>query len=861
MLNDYWFSSRLLSRRDHTRLFNSTGTHAGWYLILLLTINMLGAGIAAAQEQPQRMQSLQTINFNIPPQSLGSALNAFAETSGWQVSFPAEMAAEATSPGVSGTHTPEAALQTLLAGTGLTYRFTDAQTITLMPAPRISTPPQPSVQEQGPPGPPETVSPEVRQKPVKLPEVVVKEIRERDDTKTYVAEEATTATRTETPVRDIPQSVQVITRKVIQEQRNFRLQEALENVSGINTVTPTTSIFDGLILRGFQANQTNFFRNGLFDPLGNIFGADTYNIQRIEVLKGPASVLYGQGVPGGIINITTRRPLPDSYYAGNVTLGNFNFYRSEVDATGPLNESKTLLYRLNVAGQRAESFIDIARRDLMAFAPSVTWLMGPRTTLTVEADYMKRWYNNIGAIGVPAQGSVLPNVNGEIPRNLFVGLGDLDQNNRASYRIGYDLTHQFNNTWSIRNAYRYAILEIDQFTTTPLALLADQRTLTRRANNNGDSLGRQHVHNMITNLIGHFRIWEMDHTLLTGVELRQNRLNPGGLATRTAPSLDIFAPNYSLQPGAVISTSFSESDTKQAAFYLQDQIDLLPNLKLLGGFRFDYVHQFGRFGTSAATSPDQNSDDTAVSPRVGLVYQPIEPVSLYASWMRGFLPNDPTFFNPDGKLFEPERSTQYEVGMKTFFLQNRMSATLAWFHLTRENLLTPDPVNPLFQVQTGEQRSQGVELDVTASLTAGWNVIASYAYTDAEVTADNNLALIHKRLANVPYNKATLWSTYYFQEGALKGFGLGGGVFGYTSRNASIFGVQREVPGYVRLDTALYYNRDLAPDNWLRAKTLNIALNFRNLLDQRYIQSTQNSTTLFFFGEPRTVLATVGLQF
>lgn len=200
--------------------------------------------------------------------------------------------------------------------------------------------------------------------------------------------------------------------------------------------------------------------------------------------------------------------------------------------------------------------------------------------------------------------------------------------------------------------------------------------------------------------------------------------------------------------------------------------------------------------------------------------------------------------------------------MKTFFLQNRLSTTLAWFHLTRENILTPDPFVTGLQVQTGEQRSQGIELDVTASLTDGWNVIASYAYTDAEVTADNNPALLHKLLGNVPYSKATLWSSYYVQEGALKGFGVGGGVYGFTSRNASIFGPgQVEIPGYVRIDAALYYNHELRPRNWLGAKYVNIALNLRNLLDKGYIESAQNSTTAFFFGEPRTVLATVRLRF
>ena len=198
-------------------------------------------------------------------------------------------------------------------------------------------------------------------------------------------------------------------------------------------------------------------------------------------------------------------------------------------------------------------------------------------------------------------------------------------------------------------------------------------------------------------------------------------------------------------------------------------------------------------------------------------------------------------------------------------MDNRVSATLAWFHLTRENLLTPNPDPALafqgFSIQTGEQRSQGIELDVTASLMTGWNVIASYAYTDAEVTQDNDPSLLNKRLANVPYNKLTFWSTYFFQEGALKGFGVGGGIFAFSNRNASLFGNQNEIPGYVRADAALYYNHDLRPDNWLRAKTLFAAVNMRNLLDQRYVATSQNGSQFFLFGEPRTVLATVGLQF
>ncbi|WP_173050333.1 TonB-dependent receptor [Nitrospira sp. KM1] len=823
------------------------------------------SGLAWAQDQSVRQ-------FDIPAGSLAPALNRFADETSLQLVYDTKLADGRTTAGISGSYTVDQALKLLLVGTGLDYRFANDRTVTLQQAEGSAVIVPPVVATEGTSSG-AGMSSQTGQKPVKVPEILVKEVRERDnDTKSYVAEEASTATRTDTPVRDIPQSIQVVTRKIIEEQRAFRLQEALQNVSGITPSFPVTQQFDNIIIRGFQANNNNFFRNGLFDQFNAQSGSDTYNIQRLEVLKGPSAVLYGLGDPGGIINIVTSKPLPDPAYAGNVTLGNFNFYRSEIHGTGPLNADRTLLWRLDVAGQKANSFVDFANRDLMAFAPSITWLMSHKTTLTVQAEYIKRWYNNLAALGVPVEGSVRPNINGEIPRNRFTGFGDFDKNNRTTYRAGYDLTHQFNNNWSVRNAYQYSILESDQIAGFGLALLADQRTLTRGVGTGVESsLNRQHLHSMVTNLVGHFKLLETDHTLLTGVELRQVRQNPVQITNRRSPAsdpsllnLDLFAPSYGVNPlsAPVTTNNLFAGDLKLVGVYIQDQIALLSNLKFIGGVRFDYVYQSSTSGAVASNPSEQTSDSTGVSPRLGLVYQPVEPVSLYTTWMRGYLPNSPGNFNPGGKLFDPERSTLYEIGMKTFFFQNRLSTNLAWFHLTRENLLTPDPFIPGFQVQTGEQRSQGIEFDVTASLAAGWNIIASYAYTDAEVTADNNPTLINKRLALVPYNKATLWSTYHFQEGVLKGFGLGGGVYGYTSRNASIFGPgQVEIPGYVRADAALYYNHDLQVGNWLGAKEVNIALNFRNLLDQRYVEAAGNTTTLFYFAEPRTVLATVGLRF
>ncbi|SLM50108.1 Ferrichrome iron receptor [Nitrospira japonica] len=808
----------------------------------------------------------QPVDFDIAAKPLAGALAEFAAATNLQVLYSGELTKGLNTAGVSGRHEPEEALKMLLKDSGLTYRFTDVNTVTLdradssMLAPAAGTAAVgagvavAAADDEG------AVSGTASSKPVKVPEILVKEVRERDnDVKSYVAQEDGTAMRTDTPIRDVPQSIQVITRKVMEEQRTFRLANSLENLAGVVTNRNTQGLNDSFLIRGFQVN--NVYRNGLIDPSNINNATDNYNIQRLEVLKGPAAVLYGMGDPGGIVNLVTKKPLPDPYYSANFMVGSYNFYRTELDATGPLNASKTLLYRINFAGQKAESFVDYVKRDLIAVSPAITWLIGARTAVTFEADYIKR--NNPDYGGLPALGTVLPNINGPLPRNRNTTLGPFERYERWQTRVGYDLTHQFNSDWAIRNAYRYTVFQEDQLVTAfATSLLPDQRTLTRAGLEGGSSgsVWHRHFQNMFTNLTGHFKLLRMDHNLLVGFELRQDKTDPTQGVSATAPNLDLYAPDYSQGLGSVTSSFFQKSDSKMAGMYLQDMIALLPNLKFLGGVRFDYVHQSANF-SQQFSGPDQTSDDTAVSPRLGLVYQPIEPVSLYTSWTRGFLPNTPDTFNPNGQLFEPERSTQYEVGIKTFFLDNRISTTLAWFHLTRENLLTPDPVTPGVQVQTGQQRSQGVELDVTASLTSGWNVIASYAYTDAEVTQDNDPALVNRRLGFVPYNKGTLWSTYHFQEGILQGFGVGGGVFGYSNRNASIFGPQLTVPGYVRVDAALYYNHNMETGNWLRAKQVNVAVNFRNLFDQAYIESGFNSTTRLFYGEPRTVLATVGIKF
>jgi iron complex outermembrane recepter protein len=283
--------------------------------------------------------------------------------------------------------------------------------------------------------------------------------------------------------------------------------------------------------------------------------------------------------------------------------------------------------------------------------------------------------------------------------------------------------------------------------------------------------------------------------------------------------------------------------------YIQDQIALTDSLKLLIGGRYDWISyrnetlDFGSLGNTT-TEPYQN--DGAFSPRIGLVYQPSDTVSLYASYSRSFLQS--TGFNPDGRRFESTRGTQYEVGVKTDFLDGALSATLAAYHLTKTNITTPDPDNPLFSIQTGEQQSQGVELNATGEILPGWNIIASYAYTDAEVTEDNTIPE-GNRLANVPENQASLWTTYTIQEGDLRGLGFGLGLF-YVGERQGDLANSFQLDDYLRTDAAVYYQRG----------RFRSAINIQNLFDIEYANSSFGRTATER-GNPFTIVGSVSWKF
>jgi len=660
----------------------------------------------------------------------------------------------------------------------------------------------------------------------------------------YRVPNASTATRTDTPILNIPASIQVIPRQILEDQQATQLNEALRNASSVSTRNSSLSLTESVIIRGFDSSF-NIFTNGFRNITGGSAAVrrDVANIEQIEVLRGPASVLYGRGEPGGTINIITKQPLREAYYAVEGAIGSFDFYRPSLDISGPLNSDATVLYRLNAAYENSGAFVDFFNVERFFVAPVLSFQLGENTTLSLEGSYSND--SRPGYQGLPAVGTVLSNPLGDVPRSRNLGDPDIGNVNFTVGEIGYRLEHRFSDNLILRNAFRADFFNQDrneQLLVT--GLQADNRTVNRRASRTTGS--NVQFYTLQTELIGTIQTGSIEQELLLGVELGHTR-SEGRVFSASAPPIDLFNPVYGL-PLLNFNEVFNAVETRNIlGVYAQDLISIDDNLTILLGGRFDLVDYQYEDNLDDLFSVGQQ--DTAFSPRFGIVYQPIPPVSLYASYSRSFSPLGAFGSrNVDGEPFKPTTGESLEAGVKAEFLDGRLLATLAAYQLTRQNLITDDPDRPDFSIQIGEERSRGVELDVIGEILPGLNLIANYAYTDALVTEDNR-GFEGNRPNNVPQHSGSLWLTYEIQDGNLQGLGFGTGVFVVGERKgdrANTF----DLPGYVRTDAAIYYQRE----NW------QAGLNFRNLFGVDYFESASNRNRVNP-GAPFTVLGSISVNF
>lgn len=802
--------------------------------------------------------------FNIPPQSLGSAMTAFADQANYRLLVPSDVTEGKTSSGVTGRHTPEDALALMLAGTGLSYRLTEPRTMTLEPAAALPAPSATLAHATAPElrNPNTEVSRQA--KPVKVPEIVVKDVEDRG----YAVDESSSATRIPAPIHDTPRSVEVVTRQVLDDQKVIRFSDALRNVSGTSQSSTQGGQGGSFMIRGF-ISDLNVFKNGFRDD--STFSAraqrDIINIESIDVVKGPPSYLYGRSDPGGVINQVTKAPLKNAYYSAEMIVGSYGLYRPQIDVGGPLNDSKTLTYRFNGMYESAESYRDGVKSERIFLAPTFGWEISSRTTLRFEGEYL---YDKS-----PIDRGLVAIGNGVAPIPVSRFLGDPTRKNETQNgKATLTLWHQINDMFKWRSAFRASV-------TRSRYSSLESNFLVGPESDGILNLARYEIpttvqsHYWQNELHGVFSTGSIKHKTILGIELGREYSTArtygdfgGDTSTPGAFSyINIFNPNDRLFLNPAL-TNFSNTNQTNNILgaYFGDQVALLDNLHMHFGGRFDLFDQKNdvRPDDFTTVGSQNKRTDTAFSPSIGVTYQPVKPVALFANYTESFAPQSAGSRSVDGSLFSPERGKSYEGGVKLQAYDGRLRSTIAVFDITKKNVLTNDPLNGfLFSVATGKQRSQGIEFDIQGRILPGWDIIANYAYIDARVKNDLLFAE-GSRVSNSALHQGSLWTTYFFQEGVVKGFGAGIGMYAQGKRNG-VFQCQDpancqapfELAGYVRMDAALYYRKQ----EIFNKTNLLAALNFTNLLDQRYFSGTQNFREIVYTGAPFTVIGSLKFEF
>jgi len=657
------------------------------------------------------------------------------------------------------------------------------------------------------------------------------------DREQYRQSSTSSATRTDTPVQELPQSVQVVSRQLIDDLHATRMDDVLLYVSGVARQNNFGGLWDNYSVRGFSGNENggmNILWNGFASNRGYSPPRDMANVETIDFLKGPSAALYGSSEPGGTINVVTKKPQFKAENSVDLSVGTQDFYRSTIDSTGALNDK--MAYRLNAAVESKGGSRDDVRSKREFVAPAFTWLLTDRTTLNYEAEFLRQT--------VPLDRGIVA-VNGRldaIPVSRFLGEpndGDIKMENQSHLLT---LEHQLNDQWHLRTGVYHKEGSLDGYSTEASSLRADNATLWRQRRYRDYSW---HDTSLQAEIGGKFNTGSVGHNILTGVEAdwmtldqRMLRVNP----TAGSPyAINVFNPVYGqAQPTPTANTDTAERQISTGLFF-QDQISLSERWRLLAGVRFDSFRSTLNNLRAGTTS---RQDQSATSPRLGLTYLISQTISLYASVGKSFRPNSGS--DASGNAFKPETSRATEAGLKYESSDKRVGATLAVFNITKQNVLTVDPANTSFSIAAGEVRSRGVELDFNGKFAQHWRVTGNLAYTDATVTKDNTLA-VGTRLINVPKTSGSLLTVYEDLDARGSLYGLGGGVSYVGVRTGDATGTFN-LPGYVTAKALAY---------WQFTPKMRLSLDVNNLFNKQYYASSYSNVWIAP-GDERS--ATLGLN-
>ncbi|UUQ65325.1 TonB-dependent siderophore receptor [Pseudomonas fuscovaginae UPB0736] len=653
----------------------------------------------------------------------------------------------------------------------------------------------------------------------------------------YKANRSASATRTDTALHETPQSVSVVPKDVLEDTGATRLQDALDYAGGVGRANN----FGGqglttFTVRGFTTGE--FYRNGFPINRGYPNAPDANTVERLEVLRGPATSLYGRGDPGGTFNVVSKQPLPES----KVTLGSQfddqGMHRATLDATGPLSQDGSLAYRLNVLGEGGGSFRDDVQSERYDVAPVVSWQVNDSTKIVFEGDFMRN--NHPLDRGLTRYNTQT----GSASRDTYIwekGSDNLLHNDNNMAQIRFE--HLLNDNWTLGGGFQFLDGSIQGNAVEANGAPADGRTLQRNFNYRKLEWTDR---DWQLNLTGHFDTGAFSHTLLTGVEYENYDYNSIIQRSSAAYPIDIYNPVLGQpRPALTRTTTWDKENLQTWAFFIQDQVALTERLKALAGLRFErFEHDYDNKLNNAG---DFTKAENGVTPRFGLIYDLTDTLAVYANTARSFKPNSGT--PAAGGGFEPEKGKSYELGLKWEALERQLSVDAAIYHIVKENVLTLDPVNPNSNLAAGEVRSRGLDINVTGNITPEWRMIGGYAYVDAEVTKDNRLPT-GTRLANIPRNSFSLLNTYEFQDGFAKGLGLGMGVKYVDDRRGQTETVTYNMDEYTVVDLLSFYKVN---------EHVRLNLDVKNIFNRGYDEGAFNAYA--YPGAPRTVQAGVAYTF
>nr|WP_249815979.1 TonB-dependent siderophore receptor [Bradyrhizobium sp. 138] len=634
----------------------------------------------------------------------------------------------------------------------------------------------------------------------------------------FVATRSGTATKTDTPLIETPQSVSVVTTDQVRNQGAVSIGEALRYTAGVSGDVNggSDTRFGALQIRGFDTTMSGLYVDGLRIPSSNYVhfnGLDPYGAERIEVLKGPSSAMYGGSGTGGILNYVTKLPTAQQFGEVSISGGSFNRYQGQFDMGGPANKEGTVLWRLTGVVRDGETQVDFTKDNRVFIAPAVTFKPNEDTTITILANY-QRDRAGWGLQFLPASGTVWPNNGRTIPVSFFSGVPGFNAFNTEIATAGYQLSHNFTDNITFRQNLRYAYQHNEEKTFYGTGYTDEAAgQLGRFGSYSNSYINSFAVDNQLQ---GKFVTGILSHTTLVGLDYRNTTFRDTAFAvTTSAPEINVFNPVYSYDWTLGAMNDNTGVKQSQVGLYAQDQIKLGRLSFQLGG-RQDFVTTQLDSGLANTST---SKDASAFTGRAAVMYNFDNGIAPYFSYSESFLPVLAT--GPGGQMLNPETGVQYEVGVKYQPIGWNALFTFAAFDLTRDNVSVYVPAATYYE-QIGQVKSRGIELEGTMSLADGWNLRAAYAYVDAMVTQDP--VNVGKAPVTVPLNRASLWSDYTLQTGPLAGLQFGGGIryVGATwGDDANTF----KVGSATALDALVAYTRD----NW------RLSLNVTNLADTRYV--------------------------